>query len=484
MQSEPLWTSDEAAAATSGSATTEWACHGVSIDTRTLQKGDLFVALKAARDGHDFVAQALDNGAAAALVTHRPEGVAEDAPLLIVSDVLTALEDLGKAARARMAGQVVAVTGSVGKTSTKEMLRKVLGGQGRVHASVASYNNHWGVPLTLARMPAATDLAVIEIGMNHPGEIAPLVAMAQPNVAIVTTVAPAHLAAFESIEGIAHEKASIFSGLKPDGTAIFNGDLEVSDILEKTAKKHATHLLRFGQNQGCDLWLKEVAIKDTATVGTAEISGAPVLFKIAVPGRHYAMNAMSVLATVDALNLDLAIAIADLGQWEPGAGRGLRQVIALDPADTRPTIELIDDAYNANPASMAASLEVLAGAEVKDNIGRISRGRRIAYLADMGELGETEVQIHQGLAALPSLEQVDRVHCIGPLMAHLYEALPSEKRGRWSENVDGMVDGIAKDLDAGDVVMAKGSLSMGMARLVDAIKKLGHPSPNVTEGTD
>ena len=478
-----LWTSQDAVEATSGTSTAEWICNGVSIDTRTIQEGDLFVALKAARDGHDFVAQALEKGAAAALVTHRPEGVAEDAPLLIVEDVLKALEDLGKAARARMSGKVVAVTGSVGKTSTKEMLRTVLGGQGKTHASVASYNNHWGVPLTLARMPSDTEFAVIEIGMNHPGEIEPLVKFARPHVAIVTTVAPAHLAAFESLEGIAREKASIFTGLETGGTAIFNGDLEVSDILEGVGRGNAESLLAFGEKSGADLHLNSVTINDTTTIGSAIVGGDQILFKVAVPGRHYAMNAMSVLACVHALKLDMAIAIADLGQWVPGAGRGLRQVISLDRADTRPTIELIDDAYNANPASMAASLEVLAAAEVKHDVGRISNGRRIAYLGDMGELGATEVQIHRSLAALPSMDQIDRVHCIGPLMKHLYEALPVSKRGRWTEDAAGMIDGIARDLDAGDVVLAKGSLYMGIGRVVDAIKKLGHPAPNANEET-
>jgi len=478
-----LWTSEAAAKATGGTAIGDWTCEGVSIDTRTIEKGDLFVALKAARDGHEFVVQALEKGAGAALVAHRPDGVAEDAPLLIVKDVLVALEELGKAARARMSGKVVAVTGSVGKTSTKEMLRTVLGGQGKVHASVASYNNHWGVPLTLARMPADTDLAVIEIGMNHPGEIAPLVAMARPHVAIVTTVAPAHMAAFENLEGIAREKASIYSGLEDGGVAIFNNDLQVTDILKDTASEFSEVQLGFGESAGSDLCLSSVTINDTTTVASATVAGKDLLFKVAVPGRHYAMNAMSVLATVHALQLDKAIAIADLGQWEPGAGRGQREVIALDPVDPRPTIELIDDAYNANPASMAASLEVLAAADVTDDIGRISQGRRIAYLGDMGELGATEVEIHQSIAALASIDQIDRVHCIGPLMRHLHEALPPQKRGRWAEDTAGMIDGLAKDLDAGDVVMAKGSLYMGIGRLVDAIKKLGHPAPKVNEGT-
>ena len=231
-----LWTSSEAAQATGGRATTKWEANGVSIDTRTIQPGDLFVALTAARDGHDFVSQALENGASSALVSRIPDDLTEDAPLLIVEDVQAALEALGRAARARTKARVVAITGSVGKTSTKEMLAAVLADQGRTHASVASYNNHWGVPLTLARMPADTQFAVIEIGMNHPGEIAPLAKMARPHVAIVTTVAAAHLEAFESIDGIAAEKGSICEGLEPRGVAVLNGDVPTYPILEQAAR--------------------------------------------------------------------------------------------------------------------------------------------------------------------------------------------------------------------------------------------------------
>ena len=231
----PLWTSSETMAATGGECRVPWDAQGVSIDTRTLEVGDLFVALSAERDGHDFVAQALANGAAAALVTHRPEGVGEDAPLLIVPDVLEGLIALGRAARARSEAKVIAVTGSVGKTSTKEMLKTVLQYQGRTHASVASYNNHWGVPLTLARMPAVTQFAIFEIGMNHPGEIAPLSFMVQPHVAMITTIAPAHMEAFEGIEGIAQEKSDIFAGLLPGGAAILPADVGTIDILVQAA---------------------------------------------------------------------------------------------------------------------------------------------------------------------------------------------------------------------------------------------------------
>lgn len=467
-----LWTSDDAVAATGGQTTGVWAASGVSIDTRTLRRGDLFVALTAARDGHDFVAQALEAGAAAALVERVPEGLAADAPLLIVRNVQAALEALGVASRARSRARVVAVTGSVGKTSTKEMLRKVLGGQGKTHAAEASYNNHWGVPLTLARMPADSDFAVIEIGMNHPGEIAPLSRMARPHVAVVTIVAPAHLAAFESLEGIAREKAAIVDGLEPGGVAILNGDLATSDILIAAAREKGARVVTFGESAQCHHRVSDLRIGDQTTVVQGRAWRAPVLYKISVPGRHFAVNAMSVVAVAGALGLDRATALADLGRWTPGAGRGMREVIAMDAVDTHMTFELIDDAYNANPASMAAALEVLASAEVKHDIGRVSLGRRIAYLGDMKELGTSEAELHAELASQPAIAAVDVVHCVGPLMRHMHAALPETKRGRWTSTSAEMAEGLRHDLDAGDVVLVKASLSMGLGRVVDAIRKM------------
>jgi UDP-N-acetylmuramoyl-tripeptide--D-alanyl-D-alanine ligase len=276
-----LWTAAEAAAATGGQAIGNWSVTGVSIDTRTLAAGDLFVALKDVRDGHDFVAQALGKGAGAALVSRLPEGVKPDAPLLVVDDVLAALERLGEAGRKRVQGRVVAVTGSVGKTSTKEMLRTVLARQGRCHAAEASYNNHWGVPLTLARMPVETDFAVIEIGMNHPGEISPLARLARPNVAVVTTVAAAHLEAFDNIEGIAYEKAAIFDGLEPAGVAIVNGDLDVTPILVAKAIEKAGRFETFGERGGNTLRLTHANLTGDATVVQVHIGGVDHLVRLA-----------------------------------------------------------------------------------------------------------------------------------------------------------------------------------------------------------
>jgi len=468
-----LWTASEAAQATGGRVTGDWTASGVSIDTRTLQPGDLFVALKAARDGHDFVAQALEKGAAAALVTHIPEGVASDAPLLIVSDVQAALEALGCAGRARLQGRVIAVTGSVGKTSTKEMLRDVLGAQGHVHAAEASYNNHWGVPLTLARMPADTDFAVIEIGMNHPGEIAPLSCMARPHVALITTVAPAHLEAFENIEGIAYEKASIFEGLEPGGVALLNADVATAPILRDVAHRHAGRIISFGWSRAAHHRLLSVDLHENSTVARARAWRTPLLYKIAVPGRHFALAALAVLAVVQVLRLDRALAMTRLARWSPPAGRGTRERLVLDSGEDGMSIDLIDDAFNANPASMEAALDVLAASHPRDDVGRVARGRRLAILGDMLELGPTEGALHAALADLTAMQAVHEVHCVGPRMRALWDALPWEKRGRRVDRAEDLAQEAHRLVDAGDVVLVKGSKGSRVSLVVAALRRAG-----------
>ncbi len=458
-----LWTAAEAAEATNGRATTDWQVNGVSIDTRTLQPGDLFVALKAARDGHDFVAQALVKGAGAALVSHIPEGVPEDAPLLIVDDVQTGLEALGQAARARTGARVVGVTGSVGKTSTKEMLASILETQGKTHASVASYNNHWGVPLTLARMPRDTEFAVIEIGMNHPGEIAPLARQAQPHVGLVTTVAAVHLEAFDSVAGIAFEKAAIFDGLAEGGTAIVNADIEHAGILRDCAAAHGARIVEFG-HKARDYALTNVLQGPDSVRGHGIVGGADITFDVQSAGTHFAMNALGALAACVALGVDLDQAIAGLRGWSPVKGRGVREVIALPDGGQ---IELLDDSYNANPTSMEAALDVLSASAGK---------RKIAFLGDMKELGAQEQAMHAAMAEVPAMAHVDQVHCIGPLMQALHQALPEGKRGLWTETSDEMAAHLPELIRRGDVVMAKGSLSMALAQIVDGLRQMGHGS--------
>jgi UDP-N-acetylmuramoyl-tripeptide--D-alanyl-D-alanine ligase len=473
-----LWTSDEAVQATAGRSTTDWQAHGVSIDTRTLQPGDLFVALKDLRDGHDFVAAALAKGAAAALVSRVPEGLLPGAALLVVPDVLKALEDLGRAARARGHARVVGVTGSVGKTSTKEMLRVVLGGQGRVHAAEASYNNHWGVPLTLARMPRDTDFAVIEIGMNHPGEIAPLSRLARPDVVMITTVAPAHLEAFESIEGIAHEKAAIIDGLEPGGVAVLPCDLPVSPILMAKAQGAGAKAVTFGANEGADYHMNAVQIGNESTVVRATRLGQPVLYKVMSPGRHFASNGLGALAVADALGLDPVISASDLGRWMPPAGRGTRERIVLDMVEET-AFDLIDDAFNANPASMAGSLEVLVNATPVDGTGSKAKGRRIAILGDMLELGSTELALHAAVAETPGLATLDVIHCVGPRMKALYALLPRSQRGDWVETAAELLPRARQLIDAGDIVLVKGSKGIKVSLLVDALRKLGQQPASV-----
>lgn len=470
----PLWTAAEAAAATGGQSAGDWAATGISIDSRSVAPGDLFVALSAARDGHDFVADALAKGAAAALVSRLPGGV-DPARLLRVADVMEGLRALGAAGRARTRAKVIAVTGSVGKTTVKEMLRTALSPQGRTHAAEASFNNHWGVPVTLARMPADTDYAIIEIGMNRPGEIAPLARLARPDVAVVTTVAPAHLEAFGVLEGIAHEKASIYEGLSDGGIALAHADIDTSGILFDKARDCAATLIRFGQAEGVEARLVDVQLSDAATVIRADLSGQERLFRIGAPGRHFAMNALIALAAAEAAGADGTQAALALAAWTPVDGRGTRERVVLSETDDL-AIEMIDDAFNANPASVAAALEVLAAAEPQ------GRGRRIAVLGDMLELGPTGPALHAAIAEHPAMARIDRVHTVGPLMQTLHAALPAAIRGQHCATADEMAAALPRDLHAGDVVLIKGSKGIKVSRVVDGLRKLGQAAVEYRRG--
>ncbi|WP_126976118.1 UDP-N-acetylmuramoyl-tripeptide--D-alanyl-D-alanine ligase [Frigidibacter oleivorans] len=480
----PLWTAAEAAAATGGRATRDFAAQGVSIDTRTLVPGDLFVALKDVRDGHEFVRAALDKGAAAALVSRIPDGCSAADPLLIVPDVLAGLAALGAAGRARTAARVIAVTGSVGKTSTKEMLRAILAPQGRVHAAEASYNNHWGVPLTLARMPVDSDFAVIEIGMNHPGEIAPLSRLARPHVAAITTVAAAHLEAFDDLEGIAREKAAIFLGLEPGGVAVLPLGLPVTPILTAAAAEAGARAVTFGPDPAADWHLAEARLVPDATVIRAQHDGRDLLLKLSVPGRHFASNALCALASAAAAGADPGLAALDLGRWLPPAGRGTRERILLDPVDDDLAFDLIDDAFNANPASMAAALEVLAAATPTNGIGRKAIGRRIAILGDMLELGPEEAALHLAIADHPAMAEIALIHCAGPRMQALWQSLPRAQRGEWHESAADLAARAHHLADAGDVLLVKGSKGSKVSLVVDALRKLGQAVAHNDRGTD
>ncbi|MDD7970713.1 UDP-N-acetylmuramoyl-tripeptide--D-alanyl-D-alanine ligase [Roseinatronobacter alkalisoli] len=469
-----LWTASDAVRATGGQASTDWQASGISIDTRSLKEGDLFIALKAARDGHDFVAQALNKGAAAAMVDHIPEGVPDDAPLLVVPDVMAALTALGAAGRARSRARVIAVTGSVGKTSTKEMLRDMLSGFGKTHAAEASFNNHWGVPVTLARLAPDADFAVIEIGMNQPGEIAPLAQLTRPHVAMITTIAPAHLEAFENIDGIAHEKASIFNALGAEGHAVFPCDLPTSPILRDAAMQSGATIWSFGYGSDrvrpADMTQTEAALVLRAHVGDMRVS-----VRLANAGAHFGMNGLGCLAVAQALGLDLARAALGLGHWQPPAGRGLRQTIVLDSVEEL-GFTLIDDAFNANPASLEAALEMLAKiTPAQTQTGR--RGRRIAILGDMLELGPDEQSLHEAIAQYPAIAAVDLVHCVGPRMAALSRRLPLRQRGRQVAQADDLTGLVHLLVAPGDVVLVKGSKGSLVSRVVDALRNLAVAEP-------
>ncbi|MFW5881978.1 MAG: UDP-N-acetylmuramoyl-tripeptide--D-alanyl-D-alanine ligase, partial [Roseicyclus sp.] len=400
----------------------------------------------------------------------------DPARLLIVPDVMEGLRGLAREARARTKAKVVAVTGSVGKTTVKEMLRAALSPQGATHAAQASFNNHWGVPVTLARMPQDTDFAVVEIGMNAPGEIAPLSRLTRPDLAIVTTVAPAHLAAFGVIEGIAREKASIYEGLSPGGIALAHADIETAPILFDKAREVGARLIRFGEAEGVEMRLSEVRLSENGTVIRARLAGEDALVRLSVPGRHVAMNALVTLAVVKALGADVAEAALALSSWAPVSGRGTRE--ALDLSGTGElVVELIDDAFNANPASLAAGLEVLAAAEPQ------GRGRRIAILGDMLELGPDAPTLHAEVADLPSLARVDVVHTVGPLMEHLAAALPGAKRGRHAETAESLARDLPRELRHGDVVLVKGSKGIAVSRVVDALRKLGQAGASKRRGS-
>ncbi|KPG00026.1 UDP-N-acetylmuramoylalanyl-D-glutamyl-2, 6-diaminopimelate--D-alanyl-D-alanine ligase [Rhodopseudomonas sp. AAP120] len=466
MTKQPLWTSEAMIAAmraaTAGTLPRD--VFGISIDSRTLAPGDAYFAIKGdVHDGHAFVEAALKAGAALAVVeTAQRDKFPADAPLLVVDDVLDGLRDLGRAARARLDGRVIAVTGSVGKTSTKEALRGVLGAQGETHASVASFNNHWGVPLTLARCPQSVHYAVFEIGMNHAGEIEPLVKMVRPHVAIITTVEPVHLEFFAGIEGIADAKSEIFAGLEPGGTAVLNRDNPMfGRLCDNAAEAGVARIVSFGADAKAEARLLDIALHADCSAVHASILGHDVTYKLGIPGRHIAMNSLAVLAAADLVGADLALAALALSQVQPAAGRGVRRALELGQG----AATLIDESYNANPASMAAALGVLGSAEIT------GQGRRIAVLGDMLELGPTGPELHRGLAEAVKSHGIDLVYCCGPLMRHLWDALSSGKRGGYAETAAELESQVVGALRPGDVLMIKGSLGSRMKTIVTALEK-------------
>ena len=460
-----LWTSEALVAAMDGRPLGPMpeGISGISIDSRSLQPGDAFFAIKGeAMDGHDFVTAAIKAGAGVLVVAEGklPSLGRLTAPIIVVEDVLVALEKLGVAARARSAAKIIAVTGSAGKTTTKEALRHVLSAVGKVHASAQSFNNHWGVPLTLARMPADCDYAVFEIGMNHPDEIRPLVKMVRPHVAIVTMIAAAHLGFFRNLDEIAKAKAEIFEGLEPDGAAVLNRDDARFKLLDKMA--HAAgveHVYGFGENARSTFKLVKCELHADHSDIAARISGHDMIARIGAPGRHMVQNVLAVLGAAHLVGADLdkvALALVDLSAER---GRGKRHVLRHPQGP----ITLIDESYNANPASMDAAMALLNATPVT------GEGRRIAVLGDMLELGDHSAKLHAALADLIVGTGTQTVFLGGPEMRALAEALPGDIKTEYRAGVEELKPVLLTALRPGDVVMIKSSKGIGFAKLVDAL---------------
>jgi len=455
---EPLWTSAEIIAATGGGANgAAFAATGVSIDTRTIQPGDLFVALAGVRDGHDFIEQALAKGAAGALATRDGAG-----DRILVGDTLVALEQMGVAARDRSPkARRGAVTGSVGKTSVTQAVAAGLALAGPSHASVESYNNHIGVPLTLARMPRGTARGVFEIGMNHADEIEPLSRMVAPHAVAITTVGPVHVENFPDGEiGVARAKAEIFAGMAPGGAAILNADNSWFDLLKGDAERAGAKVIAFGSSDACDARLTGFSAGSEGAMVSAVLHGRSLSFPIRQTGVQWGLNSLAVLLLLEALDVDLDTGLKALADFAPLEGRGSDRLIQAVKGD----FTLVDDSFNANSLSMGAALATLGA--------RPAAGRRIVALTDMLELGDQGPALHAALAEPIAAAKVDLVFCAGPLMHSLWRALPPTRRGGYAEAADLLAPQLVDAVAPGDVVLVKGSKGSKASLLAKALAAL------------
>lgn len=458
--SDILWTASDAVATTGGKTSASWLASGVSIDTRSLVAGDLFVALNDVRDGHDFVADAFKAGAAAALVSRDVPGAG--GPLLQVDDVLPALEALGIAARARSDAVRLAVTGSVGKTSVKEMLAQIFRAAGTAHWSVKSFNNHWGVPLTLARMPQNTARAIFEIGMSTPGEIAPRSEMVRPHCAIITRIAGVHLAGLGSVAGVAEEKAGIFAGLEAGGVAVLPAEDAFLDLLRARALAAVSdaEILTFGTGAGADARVLSYDADGHAAIARIDLMGVEVSLRLQAGGAHWALNAAAaLLASVSTARLSPEEAAEALAGFTPPPGRGQVEALALPGGGQ---VMLVDDSYNANPTSMGAALEALAARPAK---------RRLVALGEMGELGPEAERYHRELAGPVSASKAEIAFLAGEGMRALSTALPGTIQQHFKVKSTELLNDIKVRLCDGDTLLIKGSNASGMVQLADALRQ-------------
>jgi UDP-N-acetylmuramoyl-tripeptide--D-alanyl-D-alanine ligase len=460
MTKKTIWTSVEAEKATGGKSTCKWKATGVSIDSRKIEPGDLFIAIPGEQfDGHNFVKEALKKGAAAAVVTHIPQGVANDAPLLVVNYIMNALQDLGRFSRSRMRGKIIGVTGSVGKTSTKEMLALAFKGQGRVYFTEGNLNNHYGLPLSLARMHAKTDFGIFEMGMSHAGEITPLSKIARPDVAIITNVESVHLEFFKSVEEIAYAKAEIFDGMGVKCSAILNFDNQYYKILKERAKEAGLKkIISFGEKKGADYRMKDYKEKTVRALITIDADGKEIEYKLGSTGKHQALNSAGVLAVVDSVGGSIKKAAKNLAKFDAKSGRG--KIYELDYQGK--IITIIDDCYNASPASVSAALDKFGGMK--------ARGRKIFALGDMFELGATAPELHKKLSKKIVENHIDLLFTAGDLTLNLYNAVPEKIRGGSAQNSEKLCEVLAKQLTSGDVLLVKGSRGMKMENVINYLK--------------
>lgn len=468
-----MWHSAEAAAATGGRATRDWAATGVSIDSRSVAPGDLFIAIRGPNtDGHLYVADALERGAAAAMVAADwAAGQATgDTPLLVVENTDEGLNALARAARSRGKARIVAITGSVGKTSTKEALAQVLAAQAPTTATLGNLNNQWGLPLSMARMPAESAYGVFELGMNHAGELTPLSKLLRPDVAIVTTVESVHLEFFESEEAIADAKGEIFAGMNADGAAVLNADNRHFDRLKHMAREVGIgRVFSFGAAQGADFHMIDWHIEDGGNSVEADLAGRRIRFRTGGAGRHWATIGVSVLGAAWLLGADIEQAARSLAEIHPPKGRGLQHRVHLADGGA---FTVIDESYNASPASMRAAIAVLAATPTQ------GAGRRIAVLGDMLELGEDAPELHAGLAPDIETAGIDLLFSCGPNMAGLSRAVPREMNALHAGTSSGLIGPLSEAVGDGDVVTIKGSLGSRMAPVVEALLALGAGNGN------
>jgi len=454
-----LWTSDEVARALGATVVAPFEASGITFDSRAVARNDLFFALKGeSTDGHCFVAEAMKRGAAAAVVSRDVENAG--GTLIRVPDTTKALIDLGAAARRRSKASIASVTGSVGKTSTKDALRAMLSAQAPTSASTASFNNHVGVPISLARLPREARYGVFEIGMNHPGEIEPLARQVEAHVGVVTNVGPVHIGFMGSEEAIADEKACLFAGMAQGAVAVLNRD---SRHYERIAN-HARHfgvsrIVGFGRNQSADARLLSCNLQDSGSDVVALIHGRRIEYRLGAAGEHWVLNSIAALAVVEALGADVMQAAAALAGVSASPGRGARRVLKFGNG----TVELLDESYNGNPVSVRAMLAVLARTEPAKG------GRRLLALGDMRELGEGADAYHAGLADAVSASGATQVFLCGPHMRALWDSLAPSQRGVHRSDSAALAGEVAAAVKAGDVIAVKGSLGSRMKIVVDAI---------------